>query len=85
MPEPQPDTNDSITSADDDDMRDEYDLNALGPPVIGKYYEAALAWQKRHVVLDPDVASDFPDSESVNRALRRVAQARRRRNHVPTS
>jgi hypothetical protein len=74
---------DMTTNDDDDDMRDEYDFSE--PGVVGKYYEAYLAWQKRHVVLDPDVASDFPDSESVNRALRRVAKARRRRNRVPTS
>lgn len=63
MPELQPDKNDSLTSADDDEMRDEYDLDALGPPVIGKYYEAYQAWKKRHVVVDPDVAKDFPDSQ----------------------
>lgn len=66
-------------------MRDEYDLDALGPPVVGKYYKAYQAWKKRHVVLDPDLAKDFPDSESVNKTLRRVAQARRRRNRVPAS
>jgi hypothetical protein len=60
-------------------MQAEYDFDALGPPVVGKYYEAALRWKKRQVVLDPDLLSDFPDSESVNRTLRRVAQARRRR------
>ncbi len=52
---------------------------------VGKYYKAYQAWKKRIVVLDPDLAGDFPDSDSVNRTLRRVAQARRRRNRVPTS
>lgn len=59
-------------------MRDEYDLEALGPPVIGKYYDAYQAWKKRNVVLDPDVAKDFPDSASVNDMLRRVVKGRRR-------
>ncbi len=54
---------------------------------VGKYYKAYQAWRRRHIVLDPDLASDFPDSESVNTTLRRVARARRRRRHesAPTS
>ena len=64
---------------DDDDMRDEYDLDDLGPGVVGKYYDAYQAWKKRNIVLDPDVAKEFPDAESVNRTLRRVAKARHRR------
>jgi hypothetical protein len=60
-------------------MRAEYDLDALGPGEVGKYYEAYQSWKKRQISLDPDVATEFPDSESVNRTLRRVATARRRR------
>ena len=85
MPEMQQDKSASITSDDDDDMRDEYDLDALGPGIRNPYYEAYQAWSKRQVVLDPDLVTDFPDSDSVNKALRRVAQARRRRNRVSTS
>jgi hypothetical protein len=66
-------------------MRDEYDLDALGPGIRNPYYEPYLALEKRRVLLDPDVAKDFPDAESVNLALRRVARARRRRNRAPTS
>jgi hypothetical protein len=66
-------------------MRDEYDLDALGPPVVGKYYEAAQRWKQRQIVLDPDLLSEFPDSESVNQTLRRVAQARRRHNRLSAS
>ena len=66
-----------MTTSDDDDMRDEYDFSE--PGVVGKYYEAYLAWQKRHVVLDPDVATEFPDAASVNDALRSVVKSRGRR------
>lgn len=50
---------------------------------VGKYYDAYRAWQTRNVVVDPDLAAEFPDSESVNRALRRVSTARRRRHSKP--
>ena len=48
-----------------DDMRDEYDFSQS---VRGPY--AALAGEVHIVSLDPDVAVKFPDSESVNEALR---------------
>jgi hypothetical protein len=37
--------------------------------VRGKYYERAMAGTNL-VLLEPDVARAFPDSDSVNRALR---------------
>jgi len=54
-------------------LRSEYRQKALGPGVRGKYlnvYREAYA----DVRLDPDVAAAFPDSESVNRALRGLLQ-----------
>ena len=50
----------------DRDMRPEYDIHG---GVRGKYYER---YQKgtNVVLLEPDVAAVFRDSESVNRALR---------------
>lgn len=54
-------------------LRPEYQEKALGPGVRGKYlkaYREAFA----DVRLDPDVAAAFPDSESVNRALRGLLQ-----------
>jgi hypothetical protein len=50
----------------DRDMRPEYDIRG---GVRGKYYER---YQKgtNVVLLEPDVAAVFRDSESVNRALR---------------
>jgi len=54
---------------DEREMLEEYDFSG---GVRGKY--AARFQQGSHVVvLDPDVAQVFADSESVNRALRALA------------
>jgi hypothetical protein len=50
----------------DPDMLDEYDFTG---GVRGKYAER-YAQGTNIVVLDPDVAEVFPNSESVNQALR---------------
>ena len=56
-----------------DEMRSEYDIRG---GVRGKYYERYL--QGTNVVLlEPDVAAVFHDSESVNRALRVLIEAAR--------
>jgi hypothetical protein len=52
-----------------DDLRPEYDLASLKGGVRGKYYKQASAGTNL-VLLDPDVARAFPDTVSVNRALR---------------
>ena len=52
-----------------DNLRPEYDLASLRGGVRGKYYKQATAGTNL-VLLDPDVARVFPDSNSVNRALR---------------
>lgn len=52
-----------------DDLRPEYDLTRLKGGVRGKYYKRATAGTNL-VLLEPDVARAFPDSNSVNRALR---------------
>ena len=52
-----------------DDLRREYDLAHLKGGVRGKYYKQATAGTNL-VLLDPDVARAFPNSTSVNRALR---------------
>ena len=51
------------------DLRPEYDLSRLKGGVRGKYHKQAMAGTNL-VLLDPDVAHAFPDSTSVNRALR---------------
>ncbi len=59
---------------EDDGLRAEYDLTKLGPGVRGKYYRQAAAGTNL-VLIEPDLAEVFPDSESVNRALRILAEA----------
>jgi hypothetical protein len=51
------------------DLRPEYDLTRLGPGVRGKYYGQAIAGTNL-VLVEPELAQVFHDSESVNRALR---------------
>jgi hypothetical protein len=53
----------------DPDMLEEYDFSN---GVRGKYTER-FAKGANVVILDPDVAEVFPDSESVNQALRALA------------
>lgn len=55
---------------DDDEILPEYDLTG---GVRGKY-AARYAEGTNLVKLDPDVRKVFPDSESVNRALRALIQ-----------
>ncbi len=52
-----------------DDLRPEYDLSQLKGGVRGKYYREATAGTNL-VLIEPELADVFPDSESVNRALR---------------
>lgn len=53
----------------DDDLRPEYDLARLKGGVRGKYFRQATAGTNL-VLVDPKLAAIFPDTESVNRALR---------------
>lgn len=57
-----------------DDLRPEYDLTKLKGGVRGKYYEQAMAGTNL-VLVDPELAKIFPDSASVNRALRILRDA----------
>ncbi|OFW02648.1 MAG: hypothetical protein A3G20_01205 [Acidobacteria bacterium RIFCSPLOWO2_12_FULL_59_11] len=52
-----------------DDLRPEYDLSQLKGGVRGKYYRQATAGTNL-VLIEPELADVFPDTESVNRALR---------------
>ena len=52
--------------SEETEMRDEYDFTG---GVRGKYVER-LTNRKNVIVLEPDVAEVFTDSESVNQALR---------------
>ena len=56
---------------DQDEMRPEYDLRG---GVRGKYYKQYMEGTNI-VLLDPDVAAVFRDSDSVNQALRVLIKA----------
>ena len=55
-----------------DELRPEYDLSQLKDGVRGKYYREATAGTNL-VLIEPELANVFPDTESVNRALRLLA------------
>jgi len=58
-----------INSEMEDELRLEYDFSQLENRVRGKYAERYKEGTNL-VMLAPDVAEAFPDSESVNEALR---------------
>lgn len=60
------------TSKSAKDIRPEYDLSTLKGGVRGKYYEQARAGTNL-VLIEPELANVFPDTASVNRALRLLA------------
>jgi hypothetical protein len=66
--------NDTSEAGDQDTMRDEYDFTG---GVRGKY-AARVAHGTNIVKLDADVAEVFPDSASVNEALRLLAKLARK-------
>jgi hypothetical protein len=55
-----------------DELRSEYDLSQLKGGVRGKYYRDATAGSNL-VLIDPELTPVFPDTDSVNRALRLLA------------
>jgi hypothetical protein len=62
---------------EEDDMREEYDFsNAVRNPYVQKFQELNL------ISLDPDVKAAFPDSESVNEALRLLLKAAKDSQHL---
>jgi hypothetical protein len=63
-----------LNATSKDDMRPEYDFSG---GVRGKFYKEYMKGTNV-VVLDPDVADVFPDSQTVNEALRVLAQIAKR-------
>jgi len=59
---------------DDQDLRPEYDFSKGTRGKYAKQYTAG----SNVVVLDPDVAAQFPTSEAVNDALRKELDARKK-------
>lgn len=60
-----------MTDNDIDTMRDEYDFSNARPNSYAKRMKA----EGSIVVIEPDVQAVFPDSASVNAALRMVMRA----------
>jgi hypothetical protein len=56
-----------------DELRPEYDLAQLRGGVRGKYYRQATAGTNL-VLIEPELAHVFPDTASVNRALRLLVE-----------
>jgi hypothetical protein len=69
----------SITEPADDDMLEEYDFSK---GVRGKYVNR-FKEGSNIVVLSPDVAEVFTDSESVNEALRTLIKITRESKKIP--
>jgi len=63
------------------EMRSEYDFSN---GVRGKYHKRLAREGSNVVVLDPDIAKAFPDSVSVNEALRVVLKAGRTARRLTT-
>jgi hypothetical protein len=60
---------------EDDEMRPEYDLDALGPGIRGKHYARLMA-RSNVVRIAPDVHDAFPNERAVNAALRGLIRKR---------
>ena len=61
----------------EDDLRPEYDLKSLLKDGVRGKYAHRFRESTNIVLLDPDVASVFPNGEAVNEALRLVIQLRK--------
>jgi hypothetical protein len=59
-------------------MRAEYHFD-YSKAIRGKYYKRLLKEGSNVVILDRDIAKAFPDSASVNKALRSVLKGRQSR------
>jgi len=63
----------TVESEEEDDLRPEYDFSQMKGGVRGKYVERYREGTNL-VLLDPDIASAFPDAKAVNDALRSLLQ-----------
>ena len=70
-----------VETAMDDELRPEYDLRSLRVRKVGPERKN---FSGRSIQLEPDVAAIFPDSESVNEALRFLIRITREHKPVPT-
>jgi hypothetical protein len=65
-----------------DELRPEYTKKDLGKGVRGKYHKDYLSGTNL-VLLQPDVASVFPDEKSVNEALRSLIKIAKNSTDIP--
>ena len=63
-------------NSSEDDLKPEYDLEALGKGVRGKYYKQYQEGTNV-VVIDPELTEAFPNAKAVNDALREVLDNRK--------
>jgi hypothetical protein len=71
--------NQELNDQSDADMLDEYDFSGgIRGKYVGRFAEGCNV-----IVLDPDVAQVFPDSESVNHALRALAEIIQHQSEKP--
>lgn len=67
-------------ATDEDDLRREYNLKELR---VRKFGASRTNYPHHGVVLAPDVASVFPDSSSVNEALRFLMRVTKKGESFP--
>lgn len=74
-----------MKKADDksDELRPEYKREDFGQMVRGKYAEQ-MKESSNIVVLDPDVAEAFPNSQIVNDTLRHLLELAKSSVHLPS-
>ena len=65
-------------SSKKDDLRPEYSTELIKSGERGKYADRYRAEGTNVVLIDPDLHELFPDSESVNRALRDYVEQHKR-------
>lgn len=66
----------TVREVAEDDLLPEYDFSNARP----NKYAARYAEGTNVILLDPDVAKDFPDAKAVNEALRALSAIIRRRS-----
>jgi len=64
-----------------DDLKDEYDFSNMAGGVRGKYAQKYKKGVKL-IQLEPDVAEMFPDTKSVNEALRALLKIIQQHNKI---
>lgn len=71
-----------IPDSDNSELHPEYDFSSMKDGIRGKYVHR-LRKASNIVLLEPEVAQAFPNSEAVNQALRGILNTRSKRNAKP--